>query len=534
MIAPVELTINRRLLDRRLSRDGFPVSVVENTLTFRKKPFPKCFVQLGRYGDLLIVLRALKMVADWTGTKPKLVVSHTYADILDGVSYVEPILIQKDWYGGMEDAVAIARSMYPDSFTVTQCYGHNWGNPNQTKEYPNFMAAMWHRTGVPMEFLDFAPLVMDKRNPEREARLVNSIKRNGRPILLYNFKGVSSPFLYSPQVQNAMLSLRGAFQLVDLATIKGERMYDLLGVFDIAAGMVTIDTGTLHLAHACKIPVLAFTVDNGPGGGWTRSSAIPNQVFASPYGMTLVNLPGFVKTLQTLATRREITSRFFHCYSDYIPQDPNTRRRVILAQRSWRAQPWADIPVSDSSLPRMFEDGPRKIPFIKDLFNKAVSTLTPDDILVFTNADIHMRSDACVMIQRKLKAMDACYCFRRDFHHTLKEPLSDSDYLKGIPYAGSDLYAFRVKWWMENSKHFPDMLCGAEAWDAVLRVLIERTHQGRNPMLTDIIAHERHGSFWENPANRYSVPSQKHNLKLAWAWFSAQGIDPNKYGVRNI
>ena len=50
-----------------------------------------CYIQLGRYGDILNLLPLLHKDS-LAGVKPKLMVAAEYAPLLDGVSYVEPVI----------------------------------------------------------------------------------------------------------------------------------------------------------------------------------------------------------------------------------------------------------------------------------------------------------------------------------------------------------------------------------------------------------------------------------------------------------
>lgn len=229
---------------------------------------PRCYIQLGRYGDLLIVLRALKIVSDQRGEKINLIVSQRFANILDGVSYINPIVVNSDWYAGIPNAKAVAKTMFGDDYSIIQCHG--FYHAVDKSLHPNFVESMWSRTGAPMDQVDVAPLVIDQRNQERERDLINKLGLNHKPILLYNFTGLSSPFKDTKLVMILLNQLKHKFSLIDIGKIKAERFYDLLGLYDIAAGLVTIDTGTLHLAYGSKIQMLAYC-----RGGW--SSAIPKR-----------------------------------------------------------------------------------------------------------------------------------------------------------------------------------------------------------------------------------------------------------------
>lgn len=218
-----------------------------------------------------------------------------------------------------------------------------------------------------------------------------------------------------------------------------------------------------------------------------------------------------------------------HIYSHYQPRNPETMRRMKLAQRTWAMQPWLEFGV-DEMKGRLFRDRAGTVPYIIDIFRHGTGQLADEDIAVFTNADICVSVNCSHHIAAALQSLDAVYCFRRDFNK-LNTPLPDPIIKSGRHYVGSDLYAFRVGWWRKYWPDFPDMLLGREAWDSVLRILINDTHPGKNCTLHNLIYHEKHGSTWENPANRRTLPSQLHNIQLARIWMLTFGHNPASIGI---
>lgn len=253
---------------------------------------PPVIVQLGRYGDLILLLPAFKLIYDRTGKKPIIIVSDEYASVLDGASYVTPHPIRAHWYMGMPKARQVAESMgggivpqwwndskpadVPKGPLILQCHGDAWGV--DIKKYPDFGTSMWVRAGFSRKEMIETPLVFDRRSPEREESLVKRHVRPNQKLLLYNFTGVSSPFAYGPEMLRLLSDYRNKFQLLDLGAIRATRIYDLLGLYEKAAGIITTDTATLHLCPAVKIPSIMFTVP-----GWTSSVARGNVALNFPY-----------------------------------------------------------------------------------------------------------------------------------------------------------------------------------------------------------------------------------------------------------
>jgi len=222
----------------------------------------------------------------------------------------------------------------------------------------------------------------------------------------------------------------------------------------------------------------------------------------------------------------------FHLYSLYNPPDPETQRRHRVAQLTWTRQPWEPMGVSNDQLQRQWQEERRSFPYIRDLFDYSISGQDPETIICYTNSDIMVRGDCCLLLSAVMQGTDACYSYRRDFQHRIEKPIEDCDYEKGLPYAGSDLFAFRVGWWRTNRGLMPDMILGFEAYDPVLRLLAERTNPKSQVHLPDVICHERHGTLWENHRKRYRLRAQLHNLALAKSFFRSNGVDPSVHGIR--
>src|SRR5678815_1634297 len=104
-----------------------------------------------------------------------------------------------------------------------QSHGHNWGvNCDLDPDYGTSMA---RRMGFNrQEWLSLAP-VFDLRNREREATLVKH-HRNSKPMLLYNFTGVTAPFPYVPEMMRLLHPFRRDFNMVDVGAIHCHRLYD--------------------------------------------------------------------------------------------------------------------------------------------------------------------------------------------------------------------------------------------------------------------------------------------------------------------
>ena len=249
-----------------------------------------------------------------TGLKPKIIVGNEYANLYEGISYAEPIVHNLHWWQGVEKARAIASVLsenavlpqwwltpqcpipeqYRGTFNLT-CFGHNWGV--NLSLWPNFMASMWERCGFTQDEMRTLPLVFDRRNPAREAALLNQIwpvPMRKKPLLLFNVTGISSPFGFWPELHPTVFKFSRDFHIVDLGKVKAHRLFDFLGAYDVAAGLITCDTATAHLAHASKVPTIWFTVDS-----WCGSTPRGNVALHLGYNETPRRLQDVADVLQS-------------------------------------------------------------------------------------------------------------------------------------------------------------------------------------------------------------------------------------------
>lgn len=263
---------------------------------------PPVFIVLGRAGDIILLLPAFMEIHRRTGRKPIVYVSQNYAGILQGVSYVQPEIVDQDWFEGVPKARQMAEAKYGGAIVpawwddpatangaamemhehgamVLQSHGRAWGV--NCAENPDFGTSMWRRAGFTRDQMVSLPLVFDRRNPTREADLATRYERHNAPLLLYNCVGQSSPFGYVPELMRLLYPFRQKFNCVDLGQIRAERIYDLLGLYDRAVGLITIDTATAHLAPASKVPTIWLTVP-----GWGRSVPRGTVALHVPYDET--------------------------------------------------------------------------------------------------------------------------------------------------------------------------------------------------------------------------------------------------------
>jgi hypothetical protein len=212
----------------------------------------KAILQLGRVGDILNILPLAHKTWRKIGEKPGFIIAQEYSDILDGVSYVEPLI----WEGNWTDVQGATNMFHEYDILTAQIYGHGVMHTPQTD---SFCKDSWLSTGS--EYDPYAHLVFDRCDIKRENELIEEHIKEGTNILI-NLGGNSSPFANDEQVMNLLHSGIGLVtNMIDLSAIRAHRIYDLLGLYDVADLLITTDTATLHLVQASDIPSIQFIVD---------------------------------------------------------------------------------------------------------------------------------------------------------------------------------------------------------------------------------------------------------------------------------
>jgi hypothetical protein len=198
------------------------------------------FVQLGRAGDILTVLPAIKLYSEHFRTR--LVVHSDYVSLVNRLDYVEPVR----FCGDLTDVPAATRlaRRCGDRVIVTQLEG----NPDVVRS-GNWQHQTWLRTGLPLMQFDTLPLELEP---------VTDIECDPDTVLWCG-RGQTSPLGIADEVKRR---LADQCRLVDVADVGAERLQDLLGLYRNARILVSIDTGPLHLGYACRIPTVAIVNDD--------------------------------------------------------------------------------------------------------------------------------------------------------------------------------------------------------------------------------------------------------------------------------
>lgn len=469
-------------------------------------------VQLGRMGDIINILPMAKALSAIEGEPITVVAGSDFASVLDGCSYVKPLVWSERWDRPIE-AMNALRGKFR-RIHLAQIYGAQMSVDMQCD---SFAKESWRQAGF-LPLWGRFPLVFDRRSQKREAALVRKHVVKDTPTILYNFAGTSSPV---PDADKLLADLKfrhgDRINFVDLSKIKADRIYDLLGLYESASGLISGDTATLHLASAVpELSVCGLVTD-------TRSLWHGSRL---PLRLDLE-----LRYREIMPRREEIhrwvdrmPSEFTHVFSEYDVSGESARRHGV-ARKTWANAYSKDIrpmPVRNEQLTALFSDSNgRALPYVNDLID--FGFLNGATNVVLTNADTCFAPS----IQSILKPSPTWFP-RRDFNR-ISAPLTDKQIANGGDYVGTDMFVIPGAWWLEHRSKFPLMILAAEAWDCVLRELMRETGGSE---VRDAIYHERHANNWSTRANRYSLASQKWNLSQAKQFFAKRKIDPSKFGIK--
>lgn len=479
---------------------------------------PRVHVNCGRYGDIIAFLPALYNEYQETGIKPRLVVAKDYASVLDGVSYVEPLIFDGPFEDvasairfakSFDDVVTTSQVVGVTEVIVSQVYGNSHG---PAVVCDSFQKDAW-KLANKLHLWPYQPsLMFDLRDEKREKKLTKGLPKD-KPWIVVSTGGFSSPFPYRELLWEILNHCLPEFHIVDLEKIKAERIYDLLGIMDHnnTKGIICTDSAPLHLAYASKNPVHALVVDSPTM--WHGTAWRPSYASYTRYQNFSRDFPRVLDLIRNPKPKPRHPN-IVHVYQATPWATGDEKRRNALAAKTWDKIGWVDCGLDDNCFVRhagnVIPDEKKNIPMIKDMLRMACIGRDEKDVIVLTNTDTCVASDFMERLAGNLPA----YAYRSDFNR-LDEEIPNDQIALGNKYSGCDLFIMRVAWWRRNHNLFPDMVLGRHSWDRIMRELF-KVAGGRE--ITNIIYHERHPSSWENPANINNDPSNLRNCKLAREW----------------
>lgn len=428
-------------------------------------------LNLGRLGDHINLLPVA-----YANRGTTFVTAAKYADIFEGTSYCQTRNYSGD-PAELHHAINLCQGL-PD-LRVAQVFMH----PRETKQESNY-ALESYRLGRFRDLWRKYPYVFDRRNPEREQKLIPE----GQFIAVAPH-GVSSPFANSKQLISGLQSRFPEYKIVDLSKIQAEKPFDLLGILDSASCLVTIDTLHLWLANAAKCPTVALIND-----GWRGSPPPVTATATFRYSQFQIDqiCDEVEKTLLPTGEVWAIVDRF------------GQEKRHREAFKSQKAH-FDHMLTADNILRTAQSIGDRRpLPMLKEMLAKALKFTRDRDIIVWTNDD--------VQIVNLHKVVEHCRKFgavgvRRDPAHI-----------------GRELFAFRWDWLADRIYNFPDCAVASPWFDLAVAAWIRRQFgwvstmdnliEDRYPVEIPnekILYHPDHQSSWTDSMDR---PASKWNERI--------------------
>lgn len=230
-----------------------------------------------KHGDLVNLGPIFKHLHD-SGNTPTVIANFNFFSTLKGFSYVKIDAVHFPMSRN-DLALEYAKNNYSTVLNAVT-FGKSWKGP---RDVPYNVLA-WQNVGYGEHFdntKDF-PLIFDRRDAERESFLVTQHRRGNRPLVLLSVGcSRSSPFATHGAFSEAIRRKHGHYcEILDLCSVKAARLYDLLGLFDVATVLITADTSALHLATASPaLKVVALTNDKP----FLSSSPRCNVIYRTTY-----------------------------------------------------------------------------------------------------------------------------------------------------------------------------------------------------------------------------------------------------------
>ena len=402
----------------------------------------KTYIQLADYGALLNLLPLCLADFESTGKRSAIVTTKPYADLREGVSYVDCKVVDCQPHE-MDKAVEWAKSNCGGDIVCTQVNGPIEMVKQFTYEAVGQKSAVttsWQKEQWKVaENLDrwdeCLPLKFDRRDTVREARLMRSVLPNNpgkKPIMLLALNGKSSPFPHKDLLAHLLKTTFGdRWRIIELP--RAARLYDLLALYERASLLVAVDSSPLHLAWAVRdLPVIALANDQPLL--WAGSSWRPNMAWYCRYGDFLSRWREMLDVVGEM-TDGKPSADGFSVWSEYETKAKAGAYRF-----------WFDLPISIGACGRdsagLLKD-PKRVPYLRDCLRMAIQKAKPGELISLTRPDILIGDDG------RSNENQAAYAYRMQ---------------EGAFSPICDLFTAPREWWKDALQDIPDLLLGSDYW----------------------------------------------------------------------
>ncbi len=339
------------------------------------------FVQLGGFGDLVLLLPICKYHAD-QGRKVGICVQEYYASVLESVSYVTAIKLP------IECAfIKVAERHALDAGWEEVIICQTFANRTRTKRgADNFNIAQWMRCGMLDRFHDL-PLVFDNRNERHDREALSHLPRgDNRPLMVYHLIGKSQPFKHAEEFKAWLESEFPEFRKLDLGQLRLPSVQNLLPLIERAAVLVSVDTCCLHLGYASNTPTIALL----PKDPFVRAEFRKHWVYwcthdeaMTPAARLKLKLAIHGKHRMELARNPlDMTVRYVWHAVNYFWRTNVEKQKVLQAQRAWEyLRTFDDEHPGDRFFATIFHEVPGAS--IADVVDKV--KMEEDDVILYTD-----------------------------------------------------------------------------------------------------------------------------------------------------
>lgn len=225
------------------------------------------------YGDCLNLIPGMKWLSQ-QGYRVVYLTTMPYGELVQGLPFV-----RLEVYDGQY------------SYEAMEQYARTIGRVMPHKPKDKWAIASWNRTGLSDALWKILPLEIENRDRQAEAELITKHVKGGKPLVLVNCVGHTSPYAHGGKLLAHLWEKFGGCEVLDLAGVRGRRFQDLLGLLELAKVLVTVDTGTLHLGYATKTPTIALMPENNWQAAPSREHwklHITHGLSATPEGLKAI------------------------------------------------------------------------------------------------------------------------------------------------------------------------------------------------------------------------------------------------------
>lgn len=473
----------------------------------------RIYLQLGRAGDVCNIL-PLAYADAQSGKRSAIMVAKEFGGLLDGCTYVDQIVFDGSmgeldraikYADGLSKNVKVAQLTGPYDLIKQVVVTRNGAEYRTTTE--SFLKDHWNLCGRLADWKLQIPLVFDNRDSDREAALIKEhIPDKNKKLILVHANGISSPFPHRELLLELLrLKFASRYDILDLSTVKAEKFYDLLGIFEHKRVhcLVAIDSAPLHLAYASKSLPVAALVNDTPSL-WHGSVWRPNHISHIRYREFPARAVEMLEAINKIGrpgswfAAANKSPKIIHVWSEY------ERNGEAIGKEWAENERWVLTPLEvgavghDSKHSRV--KGVRdkqRYPFVKDAIRIASLRAGADDVICLTRAN----SLPHKINSEYLLSHAPCYS-----HRLVKY---NDERIEHHPAV--DLFAFTKAWWQKHQVEYPDMIMGRDPhWHRILKEVIVKN--GGKELHGAVVAYPPKS----NPATVDKIPDRVlHNERLA-------------------